>query len=576
MALLPCAPMFDFNLQLRWLFLFVAIGTCSCAAIKTDSAEEAHYGLQTSSEILVTAESGERLAQSPNVTFSMGVAEGTVIEVFPDRRKQTLLGIGSSFTESSAFVLAHLDPESRAEVMRRIYSEEGANFSMARAPIGSTDFSVEGKYSYAPVAGDAGLQHFSIAVDADGFPKDRYPGIRDESYDLLPMIHEAHQIKAAQQDGVLRIVSSAWTAPPWMKDIEDWYSLSDWDAGIEGTGGTLKDEYMSTYADYLVMYLDAYASAGIDIWGLTPVNEPNGNSGSWESMHFTPESQKRFIKEYLGPALHAGGHEDVRLLIYDQNRDHLEEWTDAILGDPESARYVYGTAVHWYSSTYKVYEDVIERVRKKYPGFEIVNTEATIDDLGKPAPGGVTDPELFTETGWFGNDAFWWNATATDWAYSAIWAPNVEDHPVYTPVHRYARDIIVGLDHGLSGWIDWNVVLDRTGGPNHVGNFCGAPIMIDVATGEVYYTPVFHVLAQLSRTIRPGDTAVETAVDLDGLGTDALYASAAISDEGLLSVQMLNTTKNPIGLGLQIGNQFASVNMPANAVQTIRIQLPQY
>ncbi len=566
--------MFAFTHTFRWLIPFAALGIAACVDADKTRTEQAHTGLRTS-EILVTAESGERLAQRPNVAFVDGVAEGTVIEIFPSRRKQTLLGIGSSFTESSAFVLAHLEPGARAEVMRRIFSEEGANFSMARTPIGSTDFSVEGKYSYADVAGDTELQHFSIAVDADGFATSRYPGIRDESYDLLPMIREALAIKGAQQDGDLRIVASAWTAPPWMKDIEDWYSLSDWEKGIEGTGGRLKDEHVPTYAEYLVRYLDAYAAEGVDIWGLTPVNEPHGNSGSWESMHFTAETQNAFIKHHLGPVLHASGHEDVRLLIYDQNRDHLEHWTDVILADPETAPYVYGTAVHWYSSTYKVYEDAIERVRKKFPDFAIIHTEGTIDDLGKPAPGGVTDPERFTETGWFGNDAFWWNANATDWAYSATWAPNAEDHPVYTPVHRYARNIIVSLDHGMAGWIDWNVVLDSSGGPNHVGNFCGAPIMIDTEAGEIYYTPVYWVLAQLSRTIRPGDTAVATERRLDGLDPDALHASAAVNNDGMLSVQLLNTTKKPIRFSLQIGPRYAQVDMPANAVQTVRIRLPQ-
>jgi glucosylceramidase len=146
---------------------------------------------------------------------------------------------------------------------------------------------------------------------------------------------------------------------------------------------------------------------------------------------------------------------------------------------------------------------------------------------------------------------------------------------VYTPVHRYARNIIVSLDHGMAGWIDWNVVLDRNGGPNHVGNLCGAPIMIDTDTGQVYYTPIYHVLAQLSRTIRPGDTALQTSRRLDGPGDDALHASAAVNDDGLLSVQLLNTTKEAIRFSLQIGAQFAEVEIPANALQTVRVRLPQ-
>ena len=555
--------------------LIMLCGLVACGAEQADDEQLIHYGLSASTGIFVTSEAGDRLAVKRDVQFADGRATGTVIEVDPATLGQTLVGIGSSFTESSAFVLAHLEPDARAEVMQSIYGEQGANFSLTRTTIGSTDFSVEGKFSYAPVADDAALEHFSIDVDRDGFSRTDYPGIRDESFDLLPMIREALEIKKGQADPTLRIVSSAWTAPPWMKDIEDWYYRPPDEVGMEGTGGVLKEEYVQTYADYLVRYLDAYAAEGIEIWGLTPVNEPHGNSGNWESMHFTPETQKVFIRDHLGPALHEGGHADVNVLIYDQNREHLEDWADMILADPETAQYVYGTAVHWYSSTFKVHEDALERVLEKFPGFEIIHTEGTIDNLGVPAPGGITDPDGYEESGWFDNDDFWWNDNATDWAYSATWAPNVEDHPVYTPVHRYARNIIVSLDHGMAGWIDWNVVLDRQGGPNHVGNFCGAPIMIDTETGFVYYTPIYYVLAQFSRTIRPGDKAVAVNRRLDGLDTDALHASAAVNEAGLLSVQLLNTTRQPIRFGLQIGAQFANVEIPANAVQTVQVQLPE-
>ncbi|MBT8399099.1 MAG: glycosyl hydrolase, partial [Rhodothermia bacterium] len=159
-------------------------------------------------------------------------------------------------------------------------------------------------------------------------------------------------------------------------------------------------------------------------------------------------------------------------------------------------------------------------------------------------------------------------------AYTAEWAPNSEDHPIYTPVHRYARNIIVSLNHWMEGWIDWNVVLDKNGGPNHAGNFCGAPIMIDTDTGQIYYTPIYDVLAQFSRTIRPGDRAVQAEKKLVGLDDDALHASATINDEGLLSVQLLNTTKEPIQYSLQIGAQYAAVEIAANSVQTVRVHMP--
>jgi len=151
------------------------------------------------------------------------------------------------------------------------------------------------------------------------------------------MIKEAIAVKNNQKDKDLRIVSSAWTAPKWMKDIEEWYIPGTAENNYQGTGGALKDKYVGTYAEYIVKYLDAYKDEGVDIWGLTPVNEPHGNNGQWESMHFTPETQSTFIEEHLGPKLKASKHAETKLLIYDQNRDGLEHWTDTILGDPETA-----------------------------------------------------------------------------------------------------------------------------------------------------------------------------------------------------------------------------------------------
>jgi len=536
--------------------------------------ETKNYHLKSTAKIIVTSEAGDKLAVKENVPFKEGQPSGHVVQINPEILKQKMDGIGSSFTEASAFVLAHLDEAQRHEVMRTIFSEDGANFSMARTHIGACDFSVEGKYSYDDEKGDVALKSFSIQPDLEGFDPRKYPGIKDPNYDLLPMIKEALQIKAQQKDQTLNIVSSAWTAPWWMKDIEDWYIPGSPENNWQGTGGSLKKEYYPLYAEYLIKYLKAYQEQGVDIWGITPVNEPHGNNGSWESMHFTPQSQNEFIKKFLGPELHQNGFADLKLLIYDQNRDGVEEWTNLIFADPETAPFVYGVAVHWYSSTFKVYEDVFDRIHQKFPDFAIIHTEGCIDDLGKDAPNGVSDPGKYKETNWFNNDAFWWNQNASDWAYSVTWQGiNADDHPAYTPVHRYARDIIVGIDHWLQGWIDWNVVLDRNGGPNHVGNFCGAPIMIDTQTQEVYYTPIYYILAQFSKTIRPGDQAIKTDLHTQDLDADALHACATINAQNLVSVQLLNTTKSPITYQLKIGRQFAEIEIPANAVQTVQVQL---
>ncbi len=557
--------------MLKILFFLPAILVACAVFISCDQGKK----ILVTKENLVTSESGDKIAEKESISFIEGEAsEGSIIKIYPSITKQEIDGIGSSFTEASAFVLAHLDKNKRAEVMEKIYSDKGANFSLTRTHIGACDFSVEGKYSYLNKIGDTKLKSFSIAPDKEGFDPKKYPGIKDPSFDLLPMIKEAIEIKNQQKDNELRIVASAWTAPPWMKDIEQYYIKGTPENNHQGTGGKLKPEYEETYADYLIRYLDAYKSEGVKIWGITPVNEPHGNNGQWESMHFTPESQNQFIKKYLGPKLAENEFNAVKLLIYDQNRDGLEHWTDVILGDEETAKFIYGSAVHWYESTNKVYEDVFERVNAKFPDHAIIHTEGCIDDLGKDAPGGIIDPDRFKEKEWFDNDSFWWNENATDWAYSATWqAVKMEDHPIYTPVHRYARNIIVSINHWLRGWIDWNVVLDQRGGPNHVGNFCGAPIMIDTESKQVYYTPIYYILAQFSRTIRPGDKAVQTEKTLTGLDNDALHACATINNSNLLTVQLLNTTKEPLEFNLQIDDQYALIKMVPNSLQTVRVQL---
>jgi glucosylceramidase len=196
-------------------YVFAVFATCALlAACSTPEGDGADYRISTTTQILLTSEAGDKLATQENVSFQTGESQGTTVVVNPDIVKQTIVGIGSSFTESSAFVLAHLDPEARADVMDKFFSERGANFSLTRTPIGSTDFSVEGKYSYAEVPDDLSLEHFTIAPDKDGFLATEYPGIRDEKFDLLPMIKQALTIKSRQNESELRIVASAWTAPP--------------------------------------------------------------------------------------------------------------------------------------------------------------------------------------------------------------------------------------------------------------------------------------------------------------------------------------------------------------------------
>jgi len=521
--------------------------------------------------IITTAEGGLPLRSLPTVEFKRGCAEGEAITLFPDIKKQRIEGIGTSFTESSAFVLSHLSERDRESVMRAMFGSDGARFSLCRLPIGSCDFCVEGRYSHAELKGDNGLSSFSIEHDKDGFSKVNHPGVIDQSFDLLPMIKEAKEIATENGDDI-RLVASAWSAPPWMKDNNAFYEPGCEENHFNGSGGELLDEHYETYARYLVKFCQAYAKESVDVWGLTPVNEPLGNNGQWESMHFTPETQKRFVRDHLGPLLEKENI-SVSLLMLDHARDQLELWADTLYSDPQTAKYLYGAAVHWYESTVNVFEEVLEQVHHKYPNFAIIHTEGCIDNLGNDAPDGVLDPLGYKESGWFGNDSFWWNKSASDWAYSATW-PGVDasEHPLYAPVHRYVKNIIVSLDHWVSGWIDWNCVLDERGGPNHVGNYCGAPIMIDYSAHQVYYTPVYYVLAQLSRSIRPGDYAIKVESVFSPDVQKNVFFSATVNSKKEYVIQLLNTDKVAHSVNIELNGYVTEVEAMENSLSTITIQ----
>ena len=94
----------------------------------TSDIDHTDYRLSQTAQVLLTSEAGDKVATKDNASFQQGRAAGVRVAVRPDVTKQTVVGIGSSFTESSAFVLAHLDKAQRLQVMQRIYGDQGANF----------------------------------------------------------------------------------------------------------------------------------------------------------------------------------------------------------------------------------------------------------------------------------------------------------------------------------------------------------------------------------------------------------------------------------------------------------------
>jgi glucosylceramidase len=466
-------------------------------------------------QIFETSESGNKLTELSEFPAMDSIVE---ISILPEEKFQEITGFGGSFTEASAFLLNQLSKENRELILKAYFGETGSRYSLTRTHMNSSDFSL-GNYSYAPVAGDKDLEHFSIEEDMD---------------DIIPMIKEA---MAISKDG-FKIISSPWTAPPWMKDNNDW------------RGGKLLPEYYDTWALFFSKYLEAYKAEGIDIWGFTVENEPLGNDNNWESMHFTPHEQNEFVKNHLGPRLRDDGHK-VKILGFDQNRDEaMNQWVDAMFDDQEASQYFDGTAVHWYASTFEFFPDALQYAYNKAPGKNLINTEACVD----------------AEVPRWQDDKWYWAKEATDWGWD--WAPEEHKHlhPKYVPVFRYARDIIGCLNNWVDGWVDWNMVLDRQGGPNWAQNWCVAPVIVDPEKDEVYFTPLYYTLAHFSRFIRPG------AVRIGFTNPDEeLQVTAAQNPDGSIAVVIFNPLEEARGIRLSLSGKATELSISGKAVQTILI-----
>ena len=344
-------------------------------------------------------------------------------------------------------------------------------------------------------------------------------------------------------------------------------------------GGALLPKYYDAFARYFAKYLQAYRDAGIEFWAVTPENEPMGNDGSWESMDLTPDAEAEFIGKYLGPTL-AQDFPDVQIFCFDQNTFEADRYTAAVYDrNADANRYTAGTALHWYGSTVSCFPEILDSLHALYPDKILMHTEGCVDNLGRPGWPGVSDYAGYQESGWFNNDAFWWGENATDWAYSTPWWP--EWHPKYSPVHRYAQYIIDGVNHWMTGYIDWNSVLDSIGGPTHVQNYCGAQVMIDYNNDIIYFTPYHYAFRHFSRSMRPGDIAlgVTTIADNPDLHVCAVKKAVSsqtsnIKHQTSYAINMLNRAQEPCSFNLQLADYFATIHLPANCVETIEVTLP--
>lgn len=395
---------------------------------------------------VVTTRDGLRLA-SRTGSFGDNLKVNANVFTVGNTTEQTILGFGGAFTDAATLTMNSLSAKARSKLIETYFSGTGSEYNIARIPMASCDFS-EHIYSYDETVADLKLENFSLT--------------REDIVYKIPAIKEAMRVSRRN----ISLFGSPWSSPFWMKTNKNM------------TGkGKLKGEpgqpYYKAWANYFVKFLQAYKSQGVNIWGLTAQNEPSDGDITdfpFQCLGWTPELQRDFIAKDLGPALEANGFGDVKLMILDDQRVFLPYWADVVLKYPDAAKYVSGIAVHWYEDLF-VPPSALDITYDKFgKDYFILNTEADEKD--------------------------WLNKNRT--VLLGSWHRG----------ERYFTDIVQDLNHGVSGWVDWNLALSMEGGPNLVENWADSAIIVNAEKDEFYKQPMFYAMAHFSKYVPAGSKVV--------------------------------------------------------------------
>jgi glucosylceramidase len=327
----------------------------------------------------------------------------------------------------------------------------------------------------------------------------------------IPLIKQAIETAG----GKLTLFASPWSPPAFMKDNNDMLH-----------GGKLKPEFYQSWATYYAKFIKSFEKEGIPVWGISVQNEPMATQ-TWESCIYYAEDERDFLKNFLGPTMEKEGLSEKKIIVWDHNRDLILQRAQAIFDDPEASKYAWGMGFHWYedwSGGHQMYNNV-GLVYNAYPDKKLLFTEGCL---------GPFDPGRY----------YAWDLGES-----------------------YGRSMINDFNNGSVGWTDWNILLNEKGGPNHVGNFCFAPVHADTRTGELIYTNSYYYIGHFSKFIRPGAKRILCAPS-----RSQLLATGFINEDNKVVVVVMNQSDKKIVYNLCFGKNAAEINSLPHSIQTLIIE----
>ena len=329
----------------HWLICLVLAGCYSCSGGSNSLVSTGPSG----PHVQVVETTGDRsllLQSQPAITFTTGgPTSGPVIKVNDSIKYQQIDGFGASLTDSSAWLITHkLSSAQQRKLLESLFNPmAGIGISFLRQPMGASDFSASGNYSYDDVpAGhtDQSLSNFSIA--------------HDTAY-LIPLLQQALAINPAT-----KVVAVPWSPPAWMK--------------TSGTmnGGQMNPAYFPALAQYFVKFVQGYEGQGIPIYAVMPQNEPLNSNSTYPTEYLPAAAEAAFISSNLGPAFAAAGLRHTKIVAYDHNWDN-PSYPETVLANRAASSYVAGSAFHCYAGDVSAQSTV----KKAYANKDIWFTECS-------------------------------------------------------------------------------------------------------------------------------------------------------------------------------------------------------
>ncbi|MFC5281938.1 glycoside hydrolase family 30 protein [Pedobacter alpinus] len=330
----------------RAIIIFLAIVSCVLSFQCTPKLSQNSKSSNVS--FWLTDPKENVLFQEQNKLSSSEAQNNEIITINPETKYQTMDGFGYCLTGGSARLLAQMEKNARAKLIKELFSTEGNGIgtSYLRLSIGASDLS-DSVFTYNDLPFgeiDVEMKKFSIA---------------EEQVYLIPILKE---ILALQPD--IKIMGSPWSPPVWMKTNQN------------SKGGSLKPEFYDAYALYFVRYIEAMAKEGITIDAITVQNEPL-HPGNNPSLLMYAQDQANFIKQSLGPAFKKANIK-TKIIVYDHNADR-PDYPATIYQDKEAAKYVDGAAFHLYGG--KI--DTLNSLHEAYPDKNLYFTEQWVGAPGK-------------------------------------------------------------------------------------------------------------------------------------------------------------------------------------------------